>query len=394
MLQLQTKTFDICRISKLLVKHNIKASISNQVITLDGEISDELLGELCDGITICNVQNFGGEVIPLIQKETNYPESDEIVSTPTEVEDVAVKTPSDVVLAPQITEKYDLLYSTVKRGEVYLCDFGEPYGSEQGNKRYAIVVQNDDGNFHSPTTIVLACTTEQKKRLPVHYHFVFSNENMIDYDVIRVGMEQNVVMAEQIRTVDKTRLRKFLGTMTPEFMNKMQDIIDISLNLQRQEKVITKTEKVYVDKPVYINVPADTNAPKERKDLNMVQIQLLSLVDVNELFKIAQARDSDKIKAEKILGLFGFDMQKNGVQYLFKAILISPKEAYFNLETLCDSVAKSEPNVEKDEIKRLIVARIKEQFKFRKSPTIDFIRLVNSFLIKEEEDEQHEENNI
>lgn len=325
MLQLQTKTFDICRISKLLVKHNIKASISNQVITLDGEISDELLGELCDGITICNVQNFGGEVIPLIQKETNYPESDEIVSTPTEVEDVAVKTPSDVVLAPQITEKYDLLYSTVKRGEVYLCDFGEPYGSEQGNKRYAIVVQNDDGNFHSPTTIVLACTTEQKKRLPVHYHFVFSNENMIDYDVIRVGMEQNVVMAEQIRTVDKTRLRKFLGTMTSEFMNKMQDIIDISLNLQRQEKVITKTEKVYVDKPVHINVPADTNAPKERKDLNMVQIQLLSLVDVNELFKIAQARDSDKIKAEKILGLFGFDMQKNGVQYLFKAILISPK---------------------------------------------------------------------
>lgn len=394
MLQLQTKTFDICRISKLLVKHNIKASISNQVITLDGEISDELLGELCDGITICNVQNFGGEVIPLIQKETNYPESDEIVSTPTEVEDVAVKTPSDVVLAPQITEKYDLLYSTVKRGEVYLCDFGEPYGSEQGNKRYAIVVQNDDGNFHSPTTIVLACTTKQKKRLPFHYHFVFSNENMIDYDVIRVGMKQNVVMAEQIRTVDKTRLRKFLGTMTPEFMNKMQDIIDISLNLQRQEKVITKTEKVYVDKPVYINVPADTNAPKERKDLNMVQIQLLSLVDVNELFKIAQARDSDKIKAEKILGLFGFDMQKNGVQYLFKAILISPKEAYFNLETLCDSVAKSEPNVEKDEIKRLIVARIKEQFKFRKSPTIDFIRLVNSFLIKEEEDEQHEENNI
>lgn len=394
MLQLQTRTFDICRVSKLLVKYKIKASISDQVITLDGEISDELLDELCNGLTISNVQNFSGEVFPLTLNESDLPKSDEIISSFTKGKAVIEETPSDVVLAPQITEKYDLLYSTVKRGEVYLCDFGEPYGSEQGNKRYAIVVQNDDGNFHSPTTIVLACTTEQKKRLPVHYHFVFSNENMIDYDVIRVGMEQNVVMAEQIRTVDKTRLRKFLGTMTPEFMNKMQDIIDISLDLQRQEKVITKTEKVYVDKPVYRNVPADTNAPKERKDLNMVQIQLLSLVDVNELFKIAQARDSDKIKAEKILELFGFDMQKNGVQYLFKAILISPKEAYFNLETLCDSVAKSEPNVEKDEIKRLIVARIKEQFKFRKSPTIDFIRLVNSFLIKEEEDEQHEENNI
>lgn len=121
----------------------------------------------------------------------------------------------------------------------------------------------------------------------------------------------------------------------------------------------------------------------------MVQIQLLSLVDINELLKIAQSRDSDNVKAEKILKLFGFDMQKNGVQYLFKAIILSPKGAYFNLETLCDSVAKSEPNSEKDEIKRLIVARIKEQFNFRKAPTIDFIRLVNSFLIKEE-NEQHE----
>lgn len=393
MLQLQTRTFDICRVSKLLVKYKIKASISDQVITLDGEISDELLDELCNGLTISNVQNFSGEVFPLTLNESDLSKSDEIVSSSTKGKAVVEETPSDVVLAPQITEKYDLLYSTVKRGEVYLCDFGEPYGSEQGNKRYAIVVQNDVGNFHSPTTIVLACTTKQKKRLPVHHHFVFSNENMIDYDVIRVGMKQNVVMAEQIRTVDKTRLREFLGTMTSEFMNKMQDIIDISLSLQRQGKVITKTEKVYVDKPVYINAPADTNEPKKRKDLNMVQIQLLSLIDVNELLKIAQARESDKIKAEKILELFGFDMQRNGVQYLFKAILISPKEVYFNLETLCDSVAKSEPNVEKDEIKRLIVARVKEQFKFRKSPTIDFIRLVNSFLIKEE-DEQHEKNNI
>lgn len=394
MLQLQTRTFDICRVSKLLVKYNIKASISDQAITLDGEISDELLDELCNGLTISNVQNFCGEVFSLTLNESELPKSDEIVSIPIKEKAVVEKTPSTIVLAPQITEKYDLLYSTVKRGEVYLCDFGEPYGSEQGNKRYAIVVQNDDGNIHSPTTIVLACTTEHKKELPVHYHFVFSNENMIDYDVIRVGMKQNVVMAEQIRTVDKTRLRKFIGTMTPEFMNKMQYIIDISLNLQRQEKVVTNTEKVYVDKLVYRNVPVDSNAPKERKDLNMVQIQLLSLVNVKELLKIAQTRDSDNIKVEKILELFGFNMQRNGVQYLFKAILISPKEAYFNLETLCDSVAKSEPNTEKDEIKRLIVARIKEQFKFRKSPTIDFIRLVNSFLIKEEEDEKHEENNI
>ena len=393
MLQLQTRKFDICRVSKLLVKYKIKASISDQVITLDGEVSDELLDELCNGLTISNVQNFSSEVFPLTLNESDLPKSDDIVSSSTKGESVVKETSSHVALIPQITEEYDLLYPTVKRGAVYWCDFGEPYGSEQGYIRYAIVVQNDIANFNSSTTIVLPCTTSHKKRFPVQYNFVFSNENMIDYDVIRVGTKENVVEAGQIRTIDKTRLRKFLGTMTPEFMNEMQDIIDISLNLQRKEKVITKTEKVYVDKPVYINVPADTNTPKERKDLNMVQIQLLSLVDVKELFKIAQTRYSDKIKAERILELFGFNMQKNGVKYLFKAILISPKDAYFNLETLCDSVAKSEHNVEKDEIKRLIVARIKEQFKFRKSPTIDFIRLVNSFLIKKE-DEQNEENNI
>ncbi len=372
MLQLQTKKFDVCQVSKLLVKYKVKASISDQVISLEGEISEELLNELCNVLTICNVQNFCGEVFPTTLNELDSSKSDE--SSYTE-EDATFEEPSsDVELEPQ----YDLRYPTVKRAEVYICDFGQCFGSEQGKQRYAIVVQNDYGNIHSATTIVIACSTKMKKILPVHHYFTFSNQNMIDYDESRVGTKPNVVMAEQLRTIDKKRLRKYLGTMTPEFMDKIQEIIDVSLDLRREEKVITKTETVYVDKPVYINVPVETNTPK---DLNKVQIQLLSLVDVKELFKIAQSTDSNNIKVQKILDLFGFDMQKNGMQYLFKAILISPKGSYFNLESLCDSIAKSEPNIEKDEIKRLIVARIKEQFKFKKSPTIDFIRLVNVFLI-------------
>lgn len=391
MLQLKTKAIDICRISKLLAKHNDKASISNGIITLYGEVSAKLLDELCNGTTIYNVQNFSSEVLPSVNKGTNFPESSETISTATEVEAVVPKIHSNEVNAQTDMEEYDLLYPTVRRGEVYFCDFGKPYGSEEGHKRYAIVVQNNDGNFHSPTTIVLACTTEEKAKIPVHYSFTFSNENMIDYDVLRIGVEQNIVVAEQIKTINKTRLRKFLGTMTPEFMDRVQELIDISLGLQIEEKIITKTEKVYINNPMYKHVPDNANETKKCKDLNMVQIQLLSLVDINELLKIAQTRDSDKIKAEKIIKLFGFDMQKNGIQYLLKAILISPKEAYFNLETLCDSVAKSEQGTQKDEIKRLIVARIKEKFKFRKSPTIDFIRLVNSFLMKDEEkqDEEH-----
>lgn len=392
MLQIQAKEFDICRISKLIAKYKIKANIAKQVITLNGDISDELLKKIFDGITICTVQNFGGTINPIDQKKLTVSSVDEPVSEQTEEKSIMESTNQEVMSA-QTTQNYDLIYSTVKRGEVYLCDFGEPYGSEQGYMRYAIVVQNDEGNLHSATTIVLACTTKQKKILPVHHHFVFSNENMLDYNVLRIGSKQNVVMAEQIRTIDKTRLRKFLGTMTPEFMEKVQKIIDSSLHLKRTEEVIDKPKKDYIDKTVYRNVQIGSNKPKEYRNLNMVQMQLLAMVNIEELFKISKTKDSDGIKSERILQLFGFDMQKNGVQYLLKAILISPKDAYFNLETLCESIYKNEPTIEKDEIKRIIVARVKEQFKLKKSPTIDFIRLVNSFLTQKE-DKQNEKNDI
>lgn len=123
--------------------------------------------------------------------------------------------------------------------------------------------------------------------------------------------------------------------------------------------------------------------PRERKDVNMTQVQLLSFVDINELLKISQTNSNNEIKTQKILELFGFDFKRNGVQYLLKAIIASSKDAYFNIETLSESVSLSEC-VDKEEIKRLIVARVKERFGFRKAPTIDFIRLVSNLLVKQE----------
>ena len=394
MLQLQTKANDICRISKLLVKYNnIKASITDSVITLEGDVSDELLTQLCSGIDINVVQNFISQEPLYVPKETSFITSaesiqTEVVEKPKQVETTVVEETEKVETTQTIPtlshhpSEYDLIYSEVKRGEVYLCDFGEPYGSEQGFKRYAIVIQNDDGNLHSPTTIVIACTTEHKKRLPVHYHCTFSSRNMIDYDLARVGSAENVIMAEQIRTVDKTKLRKYVGTLTPEFMKIIEDKIDISLHLSRKVKTIEK--KVYVDRPVPQKTIVDPKAPKKCKDVNMAQVRLLSLVDINELLKISQSYSSDDIKVQRILELFGFDFKKNGVQYLLKAIIASPKDTYFNLETLSESVSKTE-GIDAEEVKRLIVARVKETFSFRKAPTIDFIRLVNNFLVKQGE---------
>lgn len=379
MLQLHLKEFDISRISKLLVKYRIKASIANQTITLDGNISDELLIQLCDDVTICSVQNFSSEI------SANVSDSSE----ETKKVNHMVQGRTNTTLISQTMPDYDLIFSKVRYGEVYWCDLGKPFGSEQGYRRPVIVVQNKHGNIFSATTIVLPCTSKSNNQLPVHYSFTFSNENMINYNDT-VPAAKNTVMAEQIMVIDKRRLRKFIGTMNDKFMEKIQKLINLSLNLTRPEKIITKTEKVYIEKPVYQNMPVDPNAPKEHKDLNIVQIKLLSLVNINELFEISKYSNSDEVKVQKIIKLFGFDIQKNGVQYLVKAILISPKDMYFNLDTLCENISKDETNVEKEEIKRLIVARVKEFLKFKKSPTIDFIRLVNRFLSKE--DKNHESN--
>ena len=391
MLQLQTKTVDICRISKLLVKYNIKASITNQVITLDGDVSDELLTKLCDDVDINIVQNFISNEPLYVPKETSFIKSDAHTQSKT-VEIPKKEIPQTSSTLPANTQEYDLIYSIVKRGEVYQCDFGEPYGSEQGYERPVIIIQNDNGNSSSPTTIVIPFTTKVKNWLPTHSYCKFSSKNIIDYDFERMGSRKCTFMPEQIRTIDKSRLRKYLGTLTPEFMEKLQDKIDISLGLSRKVKTIVKNENVNVEKSIAEKTEHGSKAPKERKDVNMVQVQLLSFVDINELLKISQSYSSDEVKAQKILELFGFDFKRNGVQYLLEAIISSPKNTYFNLETLSKSVSKKE-GIDAEEIKRLIVARVKENFGFKKAPTIDFIRLVNNFLLKQE-DNDYEETNI
>lgn len=123
------------------------------------------------------------------------------------------------------------IYHYVKRGQLYLCDLGKPYGHEQGYIRPAIIIQNDVGNFYSPTTIVVPCTTKRKHNLPTHLTCYFSDENLIDFHTRLVHYTKNTVLTEQILTIDKKRLLKYLGTFTPQFMDKLNEKIKISLAL-------------------------------------------------------------------------------------------------------------------------------------------------------------------
>lgn len=298
----------------------------------------------------------------LLEKQAGVEISEELLTK--KCSDNNEITPESKELQEESTEVGNVDYSKIRYGEVYLCNYGNGKGKEQQGECLVIIVQNDQGNSSSPTTIVVACAEDNNKKLPVHYLFTFSSKIMVDYQEELFENKQYLIKAEQIRTIDKSRLCKYMGTLTPEFMQHVQKRLKISLNLKQTEK-------------------------KERKrtDINTVQIQLLSLIDMNQLLKIAnQKYCNEEEKIKQILQLFGFDLQKKGVNYLFKAILLSPVCEYFNLETLAGQVAKSE-DADYEEVRRLIVARVKEKINFQKAPTIDFIRLINCVLNREEVEE-------
>lgn len=409
MLQLFADKVNLGQISKLLVKYTIKATVNDSTITIYGTIPEDLASQLYSNTQIIAFNNYdnGHGYVPIdasigsgnvikAEKADILPEAKPNVSNSATCEEVVTYDISDATEEP----KFVLRYPKVKRAEVYLCDFGETLEHEQGGKRYAIIIQNDSGNEHSPNTIVLPCTTQHKANLPVHYIFRFSSENMVDYSNTKVSSKINVALGGNITTVSKSRLIEYLGTMTENFMDEnIQPIIDHSLALKRNTETVTvskpEIKKVIQTKTVYVekDIDAVQMAKVTYRDLNLAQMQLLAFVDIDELFSISKSSIKDSEKAHKILQLFGFDFSKNGVQYLFDAVCIAPKSEYFNLETLSQKLFETgEYTIEASEIQRLIVARVKERFRFKKSPAIDFIRLVNCLLTKKEE--KQDENSI
>lgn len=115
----------------------------------------------------------------------------------------------------------DSKYPIVYRGEIYYADLSPIIGSEQGGFRPVIVLQNDIGNKHSPTTIVSPITSRiGKKLLPTH---ILLNE--CD------KLKNSVILLEQIRTVDKSRLKQKVGQLPPEKIEALDTAIKISLGL-------------------------------------------------------------------------------------------------------------------------------------------------------------------
>ena len=113
--------------------------------------------------------------------------------------------------------------SIVKRGDIYYADLSPVVGSEQGGMRPVLIVQNDTGNKHSPTVIAAAITSQTgKARLPTH----------IELNAQSVGLSRDsVILLEQIRTIDKSRLRERMGKLHENTMTKVDNAIAVSFGL-------------------------------------------------------------------------------------------------------------------------------------------------------------------
>lgn len=113
--------------------------------------------------------------------------------------------------------------SMVKRGDIYYADLSPVVGSEQGGMRPVLIVQNDTGNKHSPTVIAAAITSQiGKARLPTH----------IELEAQSFGLSRDsVVLLEQIRTIDKSRLRERMGKVDNGLMNRVDNALAVSFGL-------------------------------------------------------------------------------------------------------------------------------------------------------------------
>ena len=113
--------------------------------------------------------------------------------------------------------------SSIRRGDIFYADLSPVVGSEQGGIRPVLIVQNDIGNKHSPTVIAAAITSQiNKTKLPTH----------IEVDATDYGLaKDSVILLEQIRTLDKKRLKEKMGHLDVPAMDKVNQALSVSFGL-------------------------------------------------------------------------------------------------------------------------------------------------------------------
>lgn len=113
------------------------------------------------------------------------------------------------------------MINKIYRGDIYLADLNPILGCEQGGIRPVLVVQNDSGNCYSTTTIVVSITSNINKRIDLPTHvFIDKREGLLN---------DSLVLCEQIRTIDKSRLIKYLGCLNDYELEEVEEALNVSI---------------------------------------------------------------------------------------------------------------------------------------------------------------------
>ena len=334
------KNFDIVQVILALAKYNLQANVTRKKIILeDVEIPNEVLKSISELVPKYIVRNF-----------INQESLSETKNITSEQEKSKLEEKSSTIFSETYTqlktlgkvEIYDLKFKSAKAGDVFYADFGVPYEHEIGFERPAIVLFEFDDR-----ALVLPCTTNPKT-FNGTFKLSFVKENFKSYNWIP-NITESTGLINQLRVIDKSRLRQKIGSLSDEKMN------EIRLTL----------ETYFV-----FNITT----------LSYNQLKLLSLVDRDKLLECIKNSKPNNAKIDEILKLFGFDLTVQGVSYLSDAIQIALNLDNFNLDILCEKVSKSKNTIHpQQEVQRLIVARFKDRFN-KKFKSIEFIRLIKTLL--------------
>lgn len=120
------------------------------------------------------------------------------------------------------------------RGEIYYATLEPAFGHEQGGTRPVLILQNDVGNYYSPTVIVTAATTQKTRK-----DFMPTHVRLSDVEGLP---EESVFMLEIIRTIDKRRIRNYAGKLTSEQMDQIDAALRVSLHLSEEDFLPTEME--------------------------------------------------------------------------------------------------------------------------------------------------------
>ena len=190
-----------------MIKYGAHAKINDNYIFLEGDISHFLLEDLLSKIQITTIQNydtFSGD---------------------------GISSPDKKIITE--TQDYDLRYPTVHQGEVFLCDFGTPYKSEQGFIRPAIVIQKDN-YIQNPNALVIPVTTTIKRKYEFDWFGVLGQDTMVDYDTSFFSTKESVALTAMAKVVDKSRFRRYLGKLkkdvTDEIVEKVCKVIGLKMH--------------------------------------------------------------------------------------------------------------------------------------------------------------------